>query len=267
MLNLARRRFATSCGLVGLPNIGKSTLFNALTQTQEAEASNYPFCTIKANSAKVGVLDDNLRLLEKAANAERVVPAQIQVWDIAGLIRGASEGAGLGNRFLADVRNVSLIIQLVRCFEDESIIHVDDVFNLDPVDEMQQIQTELILSDIETCQKQMKKRGQSKEVALLWERLFNSLNDGINLRDLEYTKEELEVVDKLPLITAKPIVYVCNTDADRVVDENDLTKQFKEYMAENEPQSPVITLSAQLEFEAAEMKNDGATSDEQHEIF
>jgi small GTP-binding protein len=142
---------ATSCGIVGYPNIGKSTLFNALTRTQMAQAKNYPFCTIDPNVAKVGVYDRQIRALNKACQPEKIVPAQIEMWDIAGLIKGASEGAGLGNKFLANIRSVSAIVHLVRCFSDINVIHVEDVTNLDPISEMENVQTELILSDIEVC--------------------------------------------------------------------------------------------------------------------
>ena len=136
---------------MGYPNIGKSTLFNALTRTQQAQAKNYPFCTIDPNMAKVAVHDRQIRTLTKAASPEKVVPAQIEIWDIAGLIKGASEGAGLGNKFLANIRSVSAIVHLVRCFSDINVIHVEDVTNLDPISEMENVQTELILSDIEVC--------------------------------------------------------------------------------------------------------------------
>lgn len=136
--------------MVGYPNVGKSTLFNALTQTQQAEASNYPFCTIDPNTAKVGIYDDYIERLTKAVRPEKVVPAQLEVWDIAGLIKGASEGAGLGNRFLANIRTVSVIIQVIRCFTDINISHVEGTDSFNPVSEMDAVKTELILADLET---------------------------------------------------------------------------------------------------------------------
>jgi small GTP-binding protein len=149
-----------SCGIVGYPNIGKSTLFNALTKTQQAQASNYPFCTIDPNVAKVAVYDSQVKALIKAANPEKVSPCQIEIWDIAGLIKGASEGAGLGNKFLQNIRQVNSIIHLVRCFEDTNVIYSEgDVNNLDPITEMEDVQTELILSDLEICAKKVTKKG------------------------------------------------------------------------------------------------------------
>jgi len=144
------RNIQTSCGLVGYPNVGKSTLFNALTQTQMAEASNYPFCTINPNTAKVGIYDDYIERLTTAVNPEKVIPAQLEIWDIAGLIKGASKGAGLGNRFLANIRTVNVIVQVIRCFTDINVSHVTGTDKFDPVSEMEAVKTELILADIET---------------------------------------------------------------------------------------------------------------------
>ena len=164
----------TSCGLVGYPNVGKSTLFNAMTQTQMAQAANYPFCTIEPNTAKVAVFDEYIERLVNIVKPEKVVPDQIDVWDIAGLIKGASEGAGLGNRFLANIRNVSVIIHVVRWFTDMNISHVDGTDKFDPVKEMEAVKTELILADIETCNKRRKKRGISTVENRVYEKIIST---------------------------------------------------------------------------------------------
>jgi ribosome-binding ATPase len=143
--------------------VGKSTLFNALTQTQSAEASNYPFCTIEPNSAKIGIYDTNIQRLTKAAQPHSVSPAQLEIWDIAGLVKGASKGEGLGNQFLGNIRNVNLIINVIRCFEDKEIQYVDKIENIDPVNEMDTIKTELILADLDVISRMKFKRDFSVE--------------------------------------------------------------------------------------------------------
>jgi ribosome-binding ATPase len=216
---LSTRRFSThtSCGIVGYPNIGKSTLFNALARTQMAQAKNYPFCTIDPNVAKVAVHDKQTRTLVAAAKPEKVTPCQIEIWDIAGLIRGASEGAGLGNKFLANIRSVNAIVHLVRCFPDLDIIHVEDVANLDPISEMENVQTELILSDIEVCSKKKNKKGMTVKEGLVWDKVFKSLDDGKPVRSIKFTPDEVSIVKQLPLISAKPLIYACNIDADSML--------------------------------------------------
>ncbi|CAI2371908.1 unnamed protein product [Moneuplotes crassus] len=262
------RALHTSCGLVGYPNVGKSTLFNSLTQTQQAEASNYPFCTINPNTAKVGIFDDTILSLAEIVQPEKVVPAQLEVWDIAGLIKGASEGAGLGNRFLSNIRTVTVIIQVIRCFTDVNVSHVEGTDSFDPVSEMDAVKTELILKDIETCQKRMKRRGQPKEETVFWEKLYNHLNEGEAARDMEMTKEEDLLVRQLSLLSHKPVVYCCNTDAEAMEEgDNEISSEFKQYINENEPNNPVITLSATLEDEASIIKNDGKTDAEKKELF
>lgn len=195
--NAPQRHFSlsTSCGIVGYPNIGKSTLFNALAKTQMAQAKNYPFCTIDPNVAKVAVHDKNIRKLVKACKPEKVTPTQIELWDIAGLIRGASEGAGLGNKFLANIRSVSAIVHLVRCFSDLDIIHVEDVANLDPITEMENVQTELILSDIEVCHKKKGKKGMTVKEAAVWDKVFKVLDNGEPVRSIPFTFDEVPIVN------------------------------------------------------------------------
>ena len=262
------RGLHTSCGLVGYPNIGKSTLFNALTQTQQAEASNYPFCTIDPNTAKVGIYDDFIERLTVAAKPEKVVPAQLEVWDIAGLIKGASEGAGLGNRFLANIRTVTVIIHVIRCFTDINVSHVDGTDKFDPVGEMEAVKTELILADIETCNKRRKRRGAPPSETKVWDKLYDHLNSGKAARDLELSKEEDDIVREISLLTHKPIVYLCNTDAKAMQEgDNEISREFKAFIKETEPKNPVLTLSAELEFEAAMIKNEGASAEEKKELY
>ena len=177
--NSQRSFSSTSCGIVGYPNVGKSTLFNALTKTQQAQASNYPFCTIEPNVAKVAVHDEQVRALMEAAKPAKVTPAQIEIWDIAGLIKGASEGAGLGNKFLQNIRSVNAIIHLVRCFRDVNVIYSEgDVTKLDPVVEMEEVQTELILSDLEICSRKKTKKGLTATESGVWTKVYRQLDGG-----------------------------------------------------------------------------------------
>ena len=160
-----------NCGIVGLPNVGKSTLFNALTQTAAAEAANFPFCTIEPNTGRVGVPDDRLEKIAKITVSANVVPTHLEFVDIAGLVRGASKGEGLGNQFLANIREVDAIVHVLRCFEDENVTHVDG--SIDPVRDAETVETELMLADMESLEKRIepltkKVRGQDKEAALKW---------------------------------------------------------------------------------------------------
>ncbi len=242
---------------MGYPNIGKSTLFNALTRTQQAQAKNYPFCTIDPNVAKVAVHDRQIRALAKAASPEKVVPAQIEIWDIAGLIKGASEGAGLGNKFLANIRSVSAIVHLVRCFSDIDVIHVEDVTNLDPISEMENVQTELILSDIEVCNKKKNKKGMTQKESQVWDKVFKALDNGEPVRQIPFTFDEVAIVKQLPLITAKPLIYACNIDVDSMANgTNELAEKFKTYVNQKYPQIPVVILSALLENDLVKIRNE-----------
>ena len=214
---MMRRSFSTSCGIIGYPNIGKSTLFNALVKTQMAKASNYPFCTIEPNMAKVGVMDDNVRALAEVTKAPKITPDQIEVWDIAGLIKGASQGAGLGNKFLANIRSVECIIHLVRCFKNEDIIHVTDQVNLDPLTELDDVQTELILADLEICLKKMRKKGLTVQEVSIWQKVSKILDRGEMIRHHDFSnRDEANILKTLPLITSKPTVYVCNIEPDAI---------------------------------------------------
>ena len=262
------RNIHTSWGLVGYPNVGKSTLFNALTQTQQAEASNYPFCTINPNTAKVGIYDNYIERLTKVVNPEKVVPAQLEVWDIAGLIKGASDGAGLGNRFLANIRTVSVIIQVIRWFTDINVSHVEGTDSFDPIGEMDAVKTELVLADLETWEKRLKRRGLTNDELKVWEKMFHHLDDGNAARDLEMTRDENDIIYQVPLLTHKPVIYCCNTDSEAMEEgDNEISREFKKYIKEYEPNNPVITLSAELEFEASVMKNDGRDEAEKKELY
>ena len=206
-----------NCGIVGLPNVGKSTLFNALTETAAAEASNYPFCTIEPNTGRVAVPDLRLDQLATLAKSANVIPTQLEFVDIAGLVRGASKGEGLGNQFLANIRQVDSIAHVLRCFEDSDITHVEG--SVDPIRDADTIDTELMLADIESLERRMaalvkKTRGgdaDAKRDLALMEKLLPRLSDGVPVRRATgLTQDETARLPKLQLLTSKPILYVCN---------------------------------------------------------
>ncbi len=203
-------------GIVGLPNVGKSTLFNALTRTRKAEAANYPFCTIEPNVGVVTVPDARLEPLAKISKSERIIPATIEFVDIAGLVRGASKGEGLGNKFLQHIREVDAIVEVVRCFEDRDVVHVAG--SLDPLADIETIQTELVLADLETVARAREKfeknaRGgdkDAKEALAVCEKLVAHLDQGRRALTAPLSAEEKEVAKRLFLLTLKPILFVCN---------------------------------------------------------
>jgi GTP-binding protein YchF len=209
-----------TCGIVGLPNVGKSTLFNALTATIAAQAANYPFCTIEPNVGRIAVPDPRLDQIAALAKSASIVPTQMDFADIAGLVKGASKGEGLGNQFLAHIREVDAIVHVVRCFEDENITHVSS--KIDPIDDIATIDTELMLADLESLEKRVdgltkKARGNDKEAKAmldLTERAILSLRDGTPARGIERTSDEEDLFRQLHLLTAKPIMYVCNVGED-----------------------------------------------------
>ena len=206
------------CGIVGLPNVGKSTLFNALTETASAEAANYPFCTIEPNTGIVSVPDKRLFLLSELAESQKIIPAQMQFVDIAGLVSGASKGEGLGNKFLAHIREVDAILHVLRCFEDDDITHVENT--IDPIRDAEIIETELMLADIESLDRQMhniskKARANDKEAKadlLIMEELYKHLSDGTPIRLLNLSFEKVKRIKVFNMLSSKPLLYACNVN-------------------------------------------------------
>lgn len=240
-------------GIVGLPNVGKSTLFNAITQAG-AEAANYPFCTIEPNVGVVAVPDKRLDVLSSMYKPEKVTPAVIEFYDIAGLVKGASKGEGLGNKFLSHIREVESIIHVVRCFEDSNIIHVDGTIN--PVRDIETVNLELIFADIETLEKRIDKSKKNvrsgdkklQEELSFMERLMKHLENGKPARTMDMTDDEKNMLKQYFLLTAKPVLYVANVAEDDVIngyENNKFVKQIEEY-AKNEG-SEVIPICSKLE--------------------
>jgi len=247
-------------GIVGLPNVGKSTLFNAVTRTRKAEAANYPFCTIEPNVGIVQVPDVRLKPLAEMAKTPTIIPAAIEFVDIAGLVEGASKGEGLGNKFLHNIREVDAIIQVVRCFENDDIIH--SMGSVDPIRDIEIILTELILADLQSVENQYdrqikKARGQDKEaqakVALL-ERLKEMLNEGKPAYQLAAEDDELPLLKTFGLLTRKPVIFACNVAEDDIAepDANPHVKAVREYVAHAHDAEAVVICS-RLEEELSEM--------------
>ena len=220
------------CGIVGLPNVGKSTLFNALTETSSAEAANYPFCTIEPNSGIVSVPDKRLNLLSNLAKSQKTIPAQMQFVDIAGLVSGASKGEGLGNKFLAHIREVDAIIHVVRCFENTDITHVDNSIN--PLRDTETIDTELMLADLESLERQtqnLSKKAKSNDIEakndiVLMKKLSEFLSEGTPLRLAILSDEEMTRIKTFNLLTSKPVLYACNVNEDDASNGNNFTKNI-----------------------------------------
>jgi GTP-binding protein YchF len=218
------------CGIVGLPNVGKSTLFNALTETSSAEAANYPFCTIEPNSGIVSVPDKRLTSLSKLVQSQKVIPAQMQFVDIAGLVSGASKGEGLGNKFLSHIREVDAIIHVVRCFENTDITHVENSIN--PLRDSEIIDTELMLADLESLERQtqnLSKKAKSNDIDAkndvnLMKKLYKFLSDGKQIRLVDLTDAEIKKVKTFNLLTFKPVLYACNVNEDDASNGNHYTK-------------------------------------------
>lgn len=246
------------CGIVGLPNVGKSTLFNALTQTAAAQAANYPFCTIEPNIGKVNVPDERLEKLTKVAGSALIIPAQIEFVDIAGLVRGASKGEGLGNQFLSHIREVDAIINVVRCFEDENITHVEGA--VDPIRDIELIQLELIIADMESLEKRIpaleKKAKTDKEIVAQIEvakKVLEVLKDGkaARLTDIK-SAEEAKILQGLQLITSKPQLFVCNLK-EHELSGNKYSQLVEDFGKKNDYK--VLKICAQIEAEIAGLES------------
>ncbi len=248
-------------GIVGLPNVGKSTLFNALTRTRKAEAANYPFCTIEPNVGVVTVPDARLEPLAKIAKSERIVPATIEFVDIAGLVKGASQGEGLGNKFLQHIREVDAIVEVVRCFESKDVVHVSGA--LDPVADIETIKTELVLADLESVLRAKEKlekaaRGgdrEARESLGIAERLLLHLNAGKRALTAPLSDEEREVVRRLFLLTSRPMLFACNVAEDDLAAAEKSSPQVAavRHYAETHLGTEAVVVSAAIEAELAEL--------------
>ncbi|MGQ2907078.1 MAG: redox-regulated ATPase YchF [Aliihoeflea sp.] len=252
------------CGIVGLPNVGKSTLFNALTKTAAAQAANYPFCTIEPNTGEVAVPDPRLKAIAGIAKSKEIIPTRISFVDIAGLVRGASKGEGLGNQFLANIREVDAIVHVLRCFEDDDITHVEG--KIDPVADAETVETELMLSDLESLERralQFRKRAASKDkeamtVLPMMEAALTLLQDGKPVRMLlkGIAAEDLRILQGLNLLTSHPVLYVCNVAEGDAASGNEHTAAVAK-MAEAQGAS-VVVISAEIEAQVAQLSDEEA---------
>ena len=253
------------CGIVGLPNVGKSTLFNALTRTAAAQAANYPFCTIEPNVGEVAMPEPRLNVLAKIAGSKEIIPTRMNFVDIAGLVRGASKGEGLGNQFLANIRECDAIAYVLRCFENDDITHVEG--RIDPLADLETVETELMLADLESLEKRLtnlekKAKGGDKEAKLSLELVLRAkalLEEGKPARLTKRAPEEEKAFEMLQLLTALPVLFVCNVDEASAATGNAYSQRVEEY-AKKEKAACVI-ISAQIEAELA------ALSDEEQKEF
>ncbi len=233
------------CGIVGFPNVGKSTLFNAITQTQIAEAANYPFCTIEPNVGRVAVPDRRLNRLAKIAESQRVIYNQIELADIAGLVKGASKGEGHGNQFLSNIREVDAVIHVVRCFKNEKVEHVN--LRINPIEDIELINLELILADLQSVEKRLENsRKLDQDTRILLEQVLQVLHDGKPVRLMEGV--DSKQLNSLQLITSKPVLYVCNVEEESALNGNEFSDIVKEMYGDNS-----IIISAKIEEEIANL--------------
>lgn len=246
-----------NCGIVGLPNVGKSTLFNALTATQAAESANYPFCTIEPNVGRVAVPDPRLETLAKLAKSAKIIPTQLEFVDIAGLVKGASKGEGLGNQFLGNIRSVDAIVHVLRCFESDDITHVEG--SVDPIRDAETVETELMIADMEAMEKRLNDREkrakggdkQAKAEVEVITAVLEVLRDGKPARIADISKEQGPVYRSFQLLTAKPVLYVCNVSEDEAATGNRHTESVAAKAAGEGAQTVVI--SAAIEAEIAQL--------------
>ncbi len=249
---------ALQCGIVGLPNVGKSTLFNCLSNAK-AQAANFPFCTIEPNVGVITVPDERLTKLAELVNPQRIVPNTIEIVDIAGLVKGASKGEGLGNQFLGNIRATNAIIHVLRCFDDGNVVHVDG--SVDPIRDKEIIDTELQLKDLDTVTKRiqkvekMAKTGGDKDAKKTFDILTivkTTLESGKSVRLADISEEDFEYIDDLGLLTEKPVLYVCNVDEASVINGNAYVDKVRE--AVKNENAEVLVISAKIESEIAEFE-------------
>ncbi|GJL90743.1 redox-regulated ATPase YchF [Hyphococcus sp.] len=248
------------CGIVGLPNVGKSTLFNALTKTAAAQAANYPFCTIEPNVGDVAVPEPRLNVLAEIAGSKEILPARMQFVDIAGLVKGASKGEGLGNQFLANIREVDAVVYVLRCFDDDDVTHVAN--KIDPIADFETVETELMLADLESLEKrrvniEKKAKGQDKEakaLLVLVDRALAELRDGRPARNADVADEEKKMWAGLQLLTSKPVLFVANVDEDSAAAGNDYSRHVEECAAKEG--AAAVAISAKIESELAQLSDE-----------